>query len=479
MQAGNPQVDRLRTIIARRPLCLRVETTNVCNARCVFCAYIKTRRLKSIMPLDLCEKVVADYADMGGGAVNLTPIVGEPLLDPHLCDRLRILRANAAITRVSLVTNAIAWDHYSPEDQRFILESLDRVDISVGGLDADSYRRMYRVDAFDSVRSAVHAMCEIKLRHNLSLDINLEFRVDQPIERLLADPRMSAFRRKGISSIDAMNTFGNWGGMVDSEDVPVGARVVELERTTGRARQAKRNPCFVYYMSPAVTCDGSVTACGCMNAEARELIIGDIKSTHLQDIWSGAPLRRFIASFGADALPDICANCTSYQDGHTWLHNPALAHFRIGDDPWDVIRKHAPPPPGSALSDAIMRLVGQGHQRIAICGAGEFSKAALAAIPAPTDAFPLVAVIDDDPRNQGQIIDGLPVVSTDQAMALRIDAAVIGSQWYAWELWQASGRLRDAGVHVIPLDDACVVLPTHLARYAGKKPFDTPSLSSA
>jgi MoaA/NifB/PqqE/SkfB family radical SAM enzyme len=459
MQACNPQVNRLRAIIARRPLCLRIETTNVCNAKCVFCAYSKTRRPKSIMPIRLFEKVAADYADMGGGAVNLTPIVGEPLLDPHLCDRLRILRANAAITRVGMVTNAIAWDRYSPADQRFILESLDRVEISIGGLDADSYRRMYRVDAFDRVRSAIHAMCDIKLRYDVLLDISLEFRVDQPIERLMADPRMDAFRRKGITSIDAMNTFGNWGGMVDSEDVPVGARVVELQHTTAQGRQAKRSPCFVYYMSPAITSDGSVTACGCMNAEAREPIIGDIKNTHLQDIWCGEPLRRFIASFGTDALPDICANCTSYQDGHTWLHNPALAHFRIGDDPWDVIRKHVPPPPGSALSEAIKRLVRQGYQRIAIYSAGKFSKTALAAIPAPTNAFPIVAVVDDDPGNQGETIDGLPVVSTDQAMTLRIDAAVIGSQWYAWELWQTSRGLRGAGVHVIPLDDAYVLPP--------------------
>ncbi len=49
-----------------RPPLLSIETTNACNARCVFCGYRFMQRPKSIMDMDLYKKVVNDYAECGG-----------------------------------------------------------------------------------------------------------------------------------------------------------------------------------------------------------------------------------------------------------------------------------------------------------------------------------------------------------------------------------------------------------------------------
>jgi len=40
----SPQVLRLQEVTRQTPLILQIETTNVCNARCVFCAYPKILR---------------------------------------------------------------------------------------------------------------------------------------------------------------------------------------------------------------------------------------------------------------------------------------------------------------------------------------------------------------------------------------------------------------------------------------------------
>ena len=146
-----------------------------------------------------------------------------------------------------------------------------------------------------------------------------------------------------------------------------------------------------------------------------------------------------------------------------------MAHFEIGDDPWEVVRRHAPPPPGEALAQALQRLVGRGFCRIAIYGAGRFCADALASHPALAETYPLVAIVDDDQRRHGESMAGLSVISSGEALALGIDAVVLASQWYADELWQASSSLRRAGIFVTTLE----------ARYAGKKLVDTPSLSSA
>ena len=61
-----PQVLRLQEITRQTPLILQIETTNVCNARCVFCAYPKMKREKGIMSMPLFERIVQEYAAMAG-----------------------------------------------------------------------------------------------------------------------------------------------------------------------------------------------------------------------------------------------------------------------------------------------------------------------------------------------------------------------------------------------------------------------------
>ena len=89
-----------------RPLGLLIETVNICNNDCVICPYSAQTRDRRIMSTSLFEKVVDDYARIGGGPVSLTPMVGEVFLDKRLRERLTYLRGTPSITKVSTITNA-------------------------------------------------------------------------------------------------------------------------------------------------------------------------------------------------------------------------------------------------------------------------------------------------------------------------------------------------------------------------------------
>ena len=71
---------------------LSIETTNICNANCIFCAYQYQSRPTGLMDMDLFEKVVEQYAQNNVGNVNLTPTVGEPLADKYLLKELNLLK---------------------------------------------------------------------------------------------------------------------------------------------------------------------------------------------------------------------------------------------------------------------------------------------------------------------------------------------------------------------------------------------------
>ena len=110
------QIKRLRKILEKKPLILAIETISTCNARCIFCAYPTMKRKHEVMPLDLFEKIVDEYARVGGGALSLTPVMGDPLIDPHFIERYKILEKYQNIQQVSFTTNGIAFGRFSDEE---------------------------------------------------------------------------------------------------------------------------------------------------------------------------------------------------------------------------------------------------------------------------------------------------------------------------------------------------------------------------
>ena len=62
--------------------------TNICNAKCTFCAYPKVVANKTletgVMPLATFKKAVDEWSALGGQSLDLTPVVGDPLVDPGL-----------------------------------------------------------------------------------------------------------------------------------------------------------------------------------------------------------------------------------------------------------------------------------------------------------------------------------------------------------------------------------------------------------
>lgn len=446
-------VDRIKAILDERPLYIGIETTNICNAACVFCAYPKMQREKGVMSPELFEKVIGDYADMGGGAVGLTPIVGDVLVDPHLMSRLRLLRDANEVTHVALTTNAIAWKRFGERDRVAILESTSSISISLGGVDSDSYETMFAVDRYEKVRSAIEDMCELKSRHGLSCDLHLLFRVNRPIDELFADAGMDAFRRPEITSISSINNFGNWGGLVGREDLPAGAHLVSIEDSPAMIRESKKNPCFVHYVNPEITYAGLVSACGCMNAETSELILGDINRQHLRDIWQGAVRQELMSSFGTDDLPGICKKCSYYQDGEKFLASPAFGEFAVGDNPWEVLRNGVVTTPGEQLAETLRRLLPMNLRRIALFGAGTFTRLALSSPDMKAHRRSIVAVIDDNCDLHGTQLLDWKVVSREQIAALKIDAIILSTDCHGDTMWRATRELRDRGIRVVMLCD--------------------------
>jgi radical SAM protein with 4Fe4S-binding SPASM domain len=298
-----PQLLRMREITQETPIILQIETTNICNSACVFCAYPKMRREKGVMSLPLFEQIVNEYASMGGGSVSLTPLVGEALLDPHLLERLRILDECPQICQISFTTNAIALERYSDEEVRSILKVIDCIQVSLGGLDAAAYTTLYGVDRFIQVQRAMERLLTLKNEVADPPYINFAFRTNDWKFELRFRRQLKNYRQRG-AFVSHIWTYANYAGLVRND------KSLKLEVFDGNME--KRLTCIYPAVHMAIGWDGRITACGCVDFEGTELRIGQAGKDSLSQVWSGKKRMEILDSFAAGKLHNICRECSAY-----------------------------------------------------------------------------------------------------------------------------------------------------------------------
>ncbi|MBI3695946.1 MAG: SPASM domain-containing protein [Acidobacteria bacterium] len=253
---------------AQCPPLLGIETTNICNADCVFCAYQYMERPKIIMDFDLYKKVIQDYAQCGGRNVGLAATVGDPLLDPRLLDRIAYGKSQG-MQGFGFFTNGILLHKF---DLHTLLTSgLGALHISLAGFDRETYHRTYRVDIYHRVIENV-----IRLRRLRAAGLPVEF---------------------------AMR-YDNWSGKIKPDDLLGAMRMRPVPR--------KKQPCSMLWFGATVHADGVFTVCGCRDLDGTsELALGNLKQHSLAELWTSERLQRIRREF-TTRLPDICVDCAQY-----------------------------------------------------------------------------------------------------------------------------------------------------------------------
>jgi len=283
-----------------KPQCLGIETTNICNANCVFCGYQYMKRPKGTMRMDIFEKAIRDFIYIGGGDIRLTPIVGDPLVDDYLLERIKYARKFKEIKRIGFFTNGILLRKIGYKDLLF--SGVTDIDISLE-LEKDRYKEIYRVDAFDRVAENILALCETnrELNNPVTISINLrlgKFKVDSILFKKIKEVN---------KNITYQSYYDSWSGKIKQADLPD----FMLLRTLRR----KRKPCYFLYVEPLVQWDGNITACPCRDLDGdAEFSLGNIVEKSLIEMWRSDKLRNLRISFFEGKIPSMCSGCRHYND---------------------------------------------------------------------------------------------------------------------------------------------------------------------
>lgn len=283
---------RRKARLSYRPFFLGIETSGICNLRCVMCPHgMEPQRKRGIMSFDMFKKVIDEArgfvfeADLFGG--------GEPLLNPRIGDFIRYARQSGIKTR--LHTNATKL---TKEMSIELLNSgLDFLSLSFDGLDKESYERQ-RVNAEYEVTLG-NIMGFLAQKKALAVGPYtviqaVECDVDAPLGRSKArNALLALFGGLPADEIKVIPRH-NYGGKVDSNT---------------KCRPTSYSPCTFPWYSLFVLWDGTIVPC-CLDWWG-DYSLGNVQSTSLNDAWRSDKLARLRAalSIGDVARISTCANC--------------------------------------------------------------------------------------------------------------------------------------------------------------------------
>ncbi|MHB8574550.1 MAG: radical SAM protein [Dehalococcoidia bacterium] len=285
------------------------ETTNVCNANCVFCAYQFQTRPTGVMDMELYDRLIRETAALGVPSVGFTPLVGDPLVDPHIVARVRLAH-ELGIPSIGFFTNGILFRAVGIDS--ILTSGLTDIRLSTAGFDDASYRRVYRSTRY---RQMYDGLVELLERNNdlgRPVAVSLAIRADEPLSAIRRKPD---YRRIAhlIDGADANLRFDSWSGRISEAQL--------LPGMTLRRQPDRRFPCSMLYFSLTVLWDGQVTACGCRDLDAgSDLVLGNAVDTSLYDLWSGVELAKLRHDWDErGTLPAICTDCTHYTSARMYL----------------------------------------------------------------------------------------------------------------------------------------------------------------
>jgi radical SAM protein with 4Fe4S-binding SPASM domain len=292
---------------AGKPYTVSIEPTTSCNLRCPECpsGLRKFTRDTGNISLELYQDIIDQfYKDL---VYLILYFQGEPYLHPLFFKMVEYARERKIYTATS--TNA----HFLTDQlaRRTVESGLDRLIISLDGLDQQTYEK-YRVGgSFDKVMEGTRNLVKWKKELHLKTPyIILQFIVFRTNEHQVEEVKELA-RELGVDKLElkTAQVYDYEGG---NPLIPENERFSRYKRIPGgkfKINNPINNHCLRMWCGCVITWDGLVVPC-CFDKDA-EYRMGDLKKQSFKEIWRGKAYEEFRKRLFSERKEiDICRNCT-------------------------------------------------------------------------------------------------------------------------------------------------------------------------
>lgn len=295
---------------ADRPLHLSIETTNLCNSRCVFCPNSTMRRPRQELDFAIYTKAIDQMSQIKGARINFCTTIGEPLLDTKLIERLRYASDNPELCEWLGFFSTLQWLHRFKLDDLFN-SGLKWITVSITLSGGETYKEFFKVDLYEQTLDNLKLLLKENNRRGKPLRIRITIKpTDEPIESVINHPDFLQIQTLTKQNLTDEVRFSR--GEIDTWSGQVSLPGYLKPKV---AIRNKRVPCDFLYRGLALYSNGKLGACLCRDVEANsELIVGDLSASTVQEVWEGEKLREIRSNWTErQILPDLCKTCVHYK----------------------------------------------------------------------------------------------------------------------------------------------------------------------
>jgi radical SAM protein with 4Fe4S-binding SPASM domain len=274
------------------PDIVQIESTNLCNAKCVFCPRDEMHRRQGVMDMDLFIKIVDECAALGITHVRVHNY-GEPFLDRQLVEKVRYAKSKG-IAEVGMISNGSL---ITEEIARGMIDAgLDAINISVDAAGKETFESTRLNLKYDDVIGNIRTLARL--------------RAESGRKR----PKLILSFVRQDNSADERAFIDEWSRVADK------VHITDLHNWAGtlNARSDVHFPCYRLWLTFTVLWDGRVSLC-CADFDGRH-ILGDLRTSTIAQIWNSPAYRAVRRQHLDSGGPEICRSCDlPKKDSPLWI----------------------------------------------------------------------------------------------------------------------------------------------------------------
>jgi Predicted Fe-S oxidoreductase len=296
----------LANIKKNKRLNIILETSNICNAKCVMCPHIFMERKEGVMNDETFDLALRRIKES-----HINPVAfilngfGEPLTDKKIIDRIKKTKQNFKDSKIKMYSN------FNLADDKLInalLESgLDELNISFNGLNSDSYEKTMGINYGKTLRN-LKKLLELKKERTSALKIRLSM-------------ALVTYNENGIREF-----IKKWERKVDSVSInrthTYSGRVKDVSGKYKINFEKKAYPCKYLWNTIVIGVNGDVFLC-CLDYNGK-YTFGNIRNDNMLNIFYSKNFEKIRALHYSRQLKnlEICKYCyTPYKNGVEWFVN--------------------------------------------------------------------------------------------------------------------------------------------------------------
>jgi len=326
------RVNKLAHALEHYPVGLIIDTTNRCNAQCVWCPHPAARPQPQEMDDHLYKKILKDFS-CRRGTIKFGNY-GEPLLDKKFLERIEFLRNCKNIVLVDMNTNISLL---SKDIAAELIRLNVHLELSLDELERDIYQTVKGLD-YERVMGNLFDVLHLNREAKKPVRIIVKIKTLQSYREIYNNPLYGEIKNLlttgfiELLPIAEEDPINRMGGSFDKDKFEkLFIKKKKVKNNYRRYNLLNPSPCAALWRYMVIVPNGNVVQC-CIDVN-QSVVLGNLAHQSLEEIWRGniiTELREKAINRERKKMV-LCRNCDLHQGWQYLRRYYALSDNLIKD----------------------------------------------------------------------------------------------------------------------------------------------------